>query len=68
MDSLKAIKILKSKEVDIDNVNDGVSFTMKIFSEGNYDKSLLRNVVRNVGIQLQIKNYHNSPLVIKNDF
>ena len=51
------MKKLKSTPLEIDDINDGISFSLEVFSEGNYNRDQLRTIVRNVGIKFDIRNH-----------
>lgn len=60
------MQILQSKTFEIDQKEDGINFTITVFNEGNYDKEMLRNVVRNRGIKIEILNkLHEEVLITK---
>ena len=58
------MEIKNTIEKEIDNIDDGINFKMTLFSEGKYVRHELRNVVRNVGVKLEIENQLFEPLEI----
>ena len=60
------MKLIDHINRNIDHENDGILFTMTIFSEGKFDKSQFRTVVRNVGIKVTIENELYVPFSITN--
>ena len=59
------MKIIKKIEKKINDENEGIEFGMSIFSEGKYEKSQFRTIVKNVGIKLDLVNIRFEPVKIK---
>ena len=60
------MEIKDAIEWNIDHVQDGINFNLKLFNEGQYDKEQLRTIIRNTGVELGITNTLSIDIEIKN--
>ncbi len=52
-------------DLDIDKIDDGIDFGIRLFNQGKYDKEHLRTIIRNTGLRLDITNSKEREITLK---